>query len=454
MPDDFSAHAAGFGGGADPVLRALREAEGGYRTLREEFDRQRLQLARTREAFAEELTRTREQLSAEAARATEQLAAERREAARQRERAEQLRAALKEIQESLFGGDVQALVLQSCVRLTDASRGLYITTAGGPARVMASLGFEHVRPMRGAPSPFIEALARRVLSLGDTVVRGDQDTRGLPEPTEPSDRFDSFAAVPVSVRGDVHGVIVVADKRGGGAFDEDDVETLLHVGDQASVAVKNAQLHGELERTYLATVGMLADAVEVKDAYTGGHCERVSYLARLTAERLGLDDRTRHVTCLGALLHDVGKIGVSDGILNKPGPLLPEEREVVKAHSRIGHDLLQRLPALRPISQVILHHHESFDGTGYPDGLRGDEIPMASRVVSAVDAYCAMVDRRSYKQPYTDEEARAELNRCSGAQFDPAVVEALIAVLDSAESREVPTGGMPDCGFQPSLVRP
>ena len=391
-----------------------------------------------------------QRLQADLERSQRALDRQRREVERSHRRADDFRAALKDIQRSLFRGDTFLLVLQSCVRLSDATRGVYVAATPGGLRVRAAINVDgYAASIGAAPSDYLTALVRRVLALDDTVVCGDSDTAGLPRPEHDWERFRGWAAVPVAVRGGVHGVMVVADKRSGDAFDEGDVETLLHVGDQAGIAVDNARLHHELERTYLATVGMLADAVELKDAYTAGHCERVSHLARLTAERLELDAETCRMVCLAALLHDVGKIGISDGILNKPGPLLPEERALVQTHSQVGHDLLHRLPVLRPISLLVLHHHEAYDGGGYPDGMRGEQIPIGSRIVAVIDAYCAMVDRRSYKRAMTDAEAGAELRRCAGTQFDPAVVAAALAVLASAEGHAIARGesAPAHCGF-------
>ncbi|MDB4891305.1 MAG: putative integral rane protein [Gemmatimonadetes bacterium] len=190
----------------------------------------------------------------------------------------------------------------------------------------------------------------------------------------------------------------------------------------------------EERRAYVATIACLADAVQAKDPYTHGHCERVSHYARAAAERLGLSDAELRVTCYAALLHDVGKIGVSDGVLNKKGPLLPDERKLVEAHVRIGHDLLNGVPALREVACAVLYHHERFDGNGYPEGLSGDRIPMASRIVAVVDAYCAMLDERSYKAAYPPEKARAELIRCSGSQFDPRIVPAVLRAIDEVDA--------------------
>ena len=199
-----------------------------------------------------------------------------------------------------------------------------------------------------------------------------------------------------------------------------------------------AQHHGTVQdderRAYVATIACLADAVQAKDPYTHGHCERVSHYARAAAERLGLSEAELRVTAYAALLHDVGKIGVSDNVLNKPGPLLPEERTAVEAHVRIGHDLLNGVPALRDVASAVLYHHERYDGHGYPEGLAGDRIPIASRIVAVVDAYCAMLDERSYKEAYPPARARAELIRCSGSQFDPNVVPAVLRAIDEVDA--------------------
>src|SRR4030095_11402518 len=112
----------------------------------------------------------------------------------------------------------------------------------------------------------------------------------------------------------------------------------------------------------------------------------------------GLTDAERGLVCYGGLLHDVGKIGVSDGVLNKPGRLMPEEWELMRSHVRVGRDLLGHVPALEQVADVVLHHHERYDGGGYPDGLKGEEIPLTSRIVCVADAYCAMIAKRSYKE--------------------------------------------------------
>ena len=212
------------------------------------------------------------------------------------------------------------------------------------------------------------------------------------------------------------------------------VDVMLAAYDEIRAAldrerVANAELRQRLRRAYVGTIELLADAVETKDTYTHGHCRRVSHYARLVASRMDLPERDVKLACLAALLHDIGKIGVSDTLLNKPGSLLPEERTIIQQHARLGHDLLEGLPGLDEVAGAVLWHHEWYDGSGYPDGLAGEAIPQVARIVGVVDAYCAMIDKRSYKPSRTADEACAELKRCAGTQFDPQVVDAAVGVL-------------------------
>jgi HD-GYP domain-containing protein (c-di-GMP phosphodiesterase class II) len=417
---------SGVGGSADdPVLQQLELAGRAYRTAREAWR------AREMELFTE-------------------LNAQRVMAERQRKRAECLDRSLRQIHGSLFSGDVYHLILQACLTITEATRGVYVTARkpGERLRVRATVG---VNVDSSAPSPFLAAICRQVLNDGDTMICNPVETNPhLPAPG-PDEQFRNFMAAPVVLMADLDGVIIAAD-RAEGEFDRHDADSLLSVGDQAAVAVRNRRLERELQRAYLATVSMLADAVEAKDPYTHGHCEMASRYARLVSERLGLPAYEQAVVCYSALLHDVGKIAVSDGVLNKPGPLLPEERELMRAHVRVGHDLLLAVPALGPVADIVLHHHEWYDGRGYPDGLRGEQIPMAARIVAAVDAYCAMVTRRSYKEAYTDAHARAELIAGAGTQFDPRVVEALLAVLDDPRGVDADEDYDAECGLLPEFL--
>jgi putative nucleotidyltransferase with HDIG domain len=437
---------------ADPVLADLAQTESHYRELRARWEQQAADLAEAR-AESEREREHSTQLAAQLETSEVRLEQERRKAERERERGRHAAAMLKDIHRSLFDGNVHGLILKTCLTLTGATRGLYVTALdqGRRLQVRAAVDMEGYPNRR--PSPFIEALCQKAVAEHQTFVCNELDgEQDLPKPESAAEEFHNCLVAPVVLLKNFDGIIIAADKMNG-EFEEHDIDTLLSVGDQAAVAVLNVRLERELQNAYLSTVSMLADAVEAKDSYTHGHCEMVSRYARLTSDRLGLTELDRSVVCYAALLHDVGKIGVSDGVLHKPGPLLPEERDLMRSHVRVGHDLIKGVPALRPVADVVLHHHEWFDGTGYPDGLRGDDIPIASRIVAVVDAYCAMIARRSYKEAYTDEHARDELVRFSGTQFDPKVVEAFLAVLESPNSADADADFDAECGLLPTFVK-
>jgi HD-GYP domain-containing protein (c-di-GMP phosphodiesterase class II) len=186
----------------------------------------------------------------------------------------------------------------------------------------------------------------------------------------------------------------------------------------------------ELSQAYRGTALLLGDVVEADDAYTGTHSRDVVSLSIAVAEELRLDARGRRDTEFVALLHDVGKIRIPNEIINKPGPLTPAERAVVETHTVIGEEMLDRVGGvLGNVGHLVRSCHERFDGTGYPDGLAGEQIPLVARIVCVCDAYSAMTTDRPYRAGRSAEEALAEVRRCSGTQFDPAAVDALARVV-------------------------
>jgi HD-GYP domain-containing protein (c-di-GMP phosphodiesterase class II) len=190
----------------------------------------------------------------------------------------------------------------------------------------------------------------------------------------------------------------------------------------------------ELGKAYRGTALLLGDVVEADDAYTGEHSRDVVGLVLAVADRLGLDARDRRNAEFAALLHDVGKVHVPGDIINKPGPLDEAEREVIKRHTIDGQHMLERVGGLLgDVGRIVRSCHEHWDGSGYPDGLKGQEIPLVARIVCACDAFSAMTTTRSYRRALSQPEALAELERCSGTQFDPRVVETLLAVAGTVE---------------------
>jgi HD-GYP domain-containing protein (c-di-GMP phosphodiesterase class II) len=186
-----------------------------------------------------------------------------------------------------------------------------------------------------------------------------------------------------------------------------------------------------LSNAYRGTALLMSDVLEADDAYTGGeHSHGVVAQALAVGDALGLDGRERRNLEFGALLHDVGKIRVADEIINKPGKLTEAEWALIKRHPVDGQEMLERVGGvLADVGLIVRHHHERWDGGGYPDGIAGTEIPLAARIICACDAYSAMTTNRSYRAAMPVADAIAELRRCSGTQFDPAVVDALVEIV-------------------------
>jgi len=262
----------------------------------------------------------------------------------------------------------------------------------------------------------------RAAMINDTGLDSDYLTRN--PGTDPG----SELSLPIHVAGSIWGVLNL-EQEATRAFAEEDLLLAHVVASQVGAAIHRCQLVDELEGAFLTTIGVLSDAVELRDAYTADHANEVAGLAAAVGTRLGMNgaelDRLRY----GALLHDVGKIGVPGDVLRKPGLLSAAERALMDEHTAIGARMLERIPSLAPVAPLVRSAHERFDGGGYPDGLREEEIPRGAMVIAACDAFHAMTSDRSYRAAMDRPSAITELRANAGAQFDPAVVDALIAEL-------------------------
>ena len=209
----------------------------------------------------------------------------------------------------------------------------------------------------------------------------------------------------------------------------------LEQGESALVGVLRdlEQERSRAAQAYRAVVRSLAAALEARDGYTGEHSDAVHALSVAVARKLGLYAREVAEVEAVALLHDVGKIGIPDQILHKPGPLTPEEWVLMREHPIIGERILRPLPGLDAVATAVRHEHERWDGLGYPDGIAGPEIPLGSRIILACDALGAMPADRPYRAAMSLPEACTELRRCAGTQFDPEVVEVLLDLVEHPE---------------------
>jgi diguanylate cyclase (GGDEF)-like protein/putative nucleotidyltransferase with HDIG domain len=284
----------------------------------------------------------------------------------------------------------------------------------------------------GARHPLGAGPTSQVVLTGETyLVRTVDDPvqrRGMTfgEADRPS---ASAVHVALKSRGRMVGVLSSQSYRPG-AFDDEDIAVLQTLGNLVATAFENAEHLAQMRELYLASVRALAAAVDARDPYTRSHSARVAALARSIGDEMHLTaDQLRRVQ-LGALLHDIGKIGVPDAILNKPGPLTADEWVIMKTHPAVGGSILAAVEPLRDLVPIVRSHHERYDGAGYPEQVAGDLVPLEAYVVAAADAFEVIVSRRAYKQAQSVEFACAELVRCRGTQFHPDVVDAFLRVID------------------------
>jgi len=322
-------------------------------------------------------------------------------------------------------------VLDSALRIFDLDSGHIILRErhSGELSVHASRGIEAGR------STDIELKS----SICEWVIR-----EGRPLIFNPGSQSDEQVAVDsvtgatsalcvplVSAEGPI-GALTVGTRGRVVRFTGDDVRLLSTVANHATVAIGNIELFITLQEAYLATVRALAAAVDAKDAYTRGHSDHVAEYALLLAKGMKLSSEQTRTVEMAAYLHDIGKIGVKESILLKPGKLDPGEIGEMRHHPLIGANILSSVIFPWPVAPIIRHHHEQWDGTGYPAGLKGEEIPLLARVLSVADAFEAMTSERPYRKGMRIVDAVEEMNKCRGSQFDSRVVDVFIHVLRQA----------------------
>lgn len=257
----------------------------------------------------------------------------------------------------------------------------------------------------------------------------------------------SAASVPLVSRGykgvgqssteQVLGVMTILDLQDPFVFDDEDMELLRTLGSLMAVAISNAKMEERRRTTFLRTLESLATALEARDEYTRGHSQRVCELSLLIGEKLRFGVDALEELRVGTILHDIGKIGVPDAILNKRGRLTDEEFLVMKSHPVIGYEICRPLMLSEGVLMIIRNHHEKLDGSGYPDGLKGGELPLSLRIVCVADAFDAMSSRRPYRGVMDIADVLAELSRGAGTQFDPVVVESLKELLHNGSLNEM-----------------
>ncbi|GJQ25688.1 MAG: hypothetical protein HBSAPP02_07200 [Phycisphaerae bacterium] len=237
---------------------------------------------------------------------------------------------------------------------------------------------------------------------------------------------EHIVAMPLRQGGRFLGAMMAIDCRDGGDFTSIDVQLLRAVADRIASFLENQRLYDDLADLFMGMLHSLVNSVDAKDPYTCGHSERVAYISRCLAQAAGLSAYACDRIYLAGLLHDVGKIGVPDAILTKPGKLTDEEFTVLKRHPQIGAHIVEHVRQIHDLIPGVLHHHERMDGRGYPGGLVGEEIPLLGRIICLADCFDAMTTNRTYRSALPVKAAIAEIRRCAGTQFDPHLAEVFI----------------------------
>ena len=279
-----------------------------------------------------------------------------------------------------------------------------------------------------------ESIAGRVIQEGRPIAVDDirDDSRHVYSEHARMEGLCSLLSVPLSLKDRVIGVLnIYTDEPH--LFNPHEINLFTSLAAQAAIAIENARLFESLEEIYIEVITAMASAIDARDAYTHGHSTRVTEYAVAVAEEMDMSAAEVDIIRNASILHDVGKIGIKEDILKKPGRLTEEERREMEYHPFIGTKILQSVKLLEPVMPLVYHHHERFDGTGYPDGLRGEEIPQGARIISIADAFESMTSDRPYRKALPLEEAMAELRYGSGRQFDPRVVEVFMKLAEEGK---------------------
>jgi len=237
----------------------------------------------------------------------------------------------------------------------------------------------------------------------------------------------SLICAPLTVHRRILGVIEVLNKLDGSEFNDQDLETVVSVANTAAMAIENTRLHETVLEAYKNTITALASAIDAKDPYTRGHSQRVMEYTMLGCAALSFSGDEMEQLEYASILHDIGKIVIDVQILNKPDALSSSEWTILREHPTIGANLLNQIPFLTKASELVLYHHERYDGKGYPKGLKGETIPMGARLIAVADAFDTMTTDRSYRPALSVDDAINELLTCAGTQFCPTVVKAFVS---------------------------
>jgi putative nucleotidyltransferase with HDIG domain len=337
-------------------------------------------------------------------------------------------------------------VMDTVIALMRAERGLLmLRDTRGEFPVEAARGMDQAN-LDGTDFSVSKTIVRRVAETGEPVLttNAQEDPRFERQRSVVAHSLRSILCVPLKLKDEIIGVIFVDSRVYSGLFEESDLEILSAFADQAAVAIENARMFENLQRAndelrdaYDATLRGWALTLELRDKETEGHTQRVTFLTKVLAQKLGIvGEELEHIE-RGALLHDIGKMAIPDYILLKQGSLTLTERKFMELHPDFAKDLLEKIEYLHPAIDIPYCHHEKWDGSGYPQNLRGEEIPFAARIFAVVDVWDALTSTRRYRERLEPDKVREIIRSESGKHFDPRVVDAFLEIEDLPVSPKI-----------------
>jgi len=327
--------------------------------------------------------------------------------------------------------------LRAILEVTEADRAALVMRRADPATGGAEVVAARSRLPGSADFVVSRTLVADVIDKGVSTFAHDAtaDARFSGGQSVVGQQIRSVMCVPLRTTDEILGALYVDSVSGPGRFSEPDLELLAAIGNQAGVALHRVRLLGELERLLLDTIRAIAATIDAKDGYTHRHSERVAMLSKRLAAELGLTAQEQETIELSALLHDVGKIAVPDSILNKPDKLTAEEFDEMKKHPLHGARILGNIQsaAVKAVLPGVQYHHEKWDGTGYPEGLAAENIPLLGRVLGVSDFFDALTSNRAYRKPMSVDDVVGLIRKSSGTHFDPKVVDVLVRLHERGE---------------------
>jgi len=322
----------------------------------------------------------------------------------------------------------QLAVGSLCLFYAHTEGDTYLSYAGG--RGIKDSVLRTVRLSRETGLSHLLITSEEILDLGgrDHPVESEREIRFMSD-------LGFRHACPLIVKSALLGIVFLGAKVSGQEYTGSDWEVLRSICSSFSTGLENSRLYSELQSTYLSTIKVLISTIEAKDSYTRGHTERVAMFARLIAEEMGLDKKELETVSFGAALHDIGKLGVYEDILNKPGELTDGEWEIVRSHPEVGANIIKNMKFLEAACDLVRHHHERLDGRGYPDGLKGEEISLGARIVAVADSFDAMTSDRPYRTAFGYRDALDQLKHQTD-KFDRDVIHHLVRLVERGMIRE------------------